>query len=1193
MVEVDTAPVVPAAAPHGWELGAPLAFGGSAHVFELVRGGERAVLKWARWQDAAIRRRFELEAAALAAVGPPLVPALQATAGPEQWPYLIVERLDGETLADWMARHAEHRVEEVIDVLDGLAATLGALHERGWVHRDLKPENVFLTARGVRLIDLGLAKSVRQAGTLTTGVVAGTAYYVAPEQLSSPGIADPCVDVYAFGAVAFEALVGRPPFVGERPAIEYGHLVCRAPRVRDLRSVPAELDELIDACLAKDARARPDGLPAIRAALARARAAPQAIATAPAAAAADAGAHGPVALVWAAGSPIAAVRAIEQTQGVVLRRVGDAVLGAFTWYAHDAPLTAALATAQAITAEGGRAVVHLADALVRPSPGRRTAVYGAEVNDPSSWLPPGPWNGLLISAAAARELAPDATAAADDCPGYARAVERDRTDVRDAVGDLTLVGRDGVITEVTAMVSRTAADGRPSLITVVGERGTGKSRIAAAVVRAARDAGWPTVEHAGRRRFGGDRGDDRDRLRDALGADLVEGLREAGQRGLVLVVDDAQWVDDELLDAVEWATSVDSGRLVAVVIADPELPRTRRGWGQRAAREALYTLLPLGTDDVRRLLREALRPARMIPEQLLERLATRGAGNPGLLVRLARELKRRGLVRRHPGSDEWYVAADEVDQVPPTPTVRWLAERELEGLPPGMGALLEAASVLGPRFDAGEIRVLQSDDAALVVEPSVGLGWLTRAGLLRDRDGDFEFTDPSVQDAVLDRIAGARRQGLHERALRHWLAREVGDPVERLGRLAHHAAGARHGITAATALIALAEHARRRHQNLEVERLLSRAIGILGDGAPAMSARALAGRGRARRLLTLYEEARADFSMARRLAERIGDLPLQVDMLVAEAAVCDFVEQLVESAQLIERARTLAPADLPPEVRCRLLNWLGVVRARQEQLDPALAHLNLAIALGDAVGDDETVAGSSLMLAAVLRRLDRVEDGLKVLDRVIARADRDGDHFHRAIGLFNRINFWRRLRDPERAERDCEEAIALAERHGFGQVEVWGWFNLADLRWWQGRLDAALDAARRSYEVGQLRFRDRPPIVGALQLAMLEAARGEHTRARALLGAIPPADAHQSPSLALVADTVGAALGDADEPVWTELLDRARRVGAEQDAVMVLWLRACAAASRRPTSARAAIGDAEAEARRHGAVLAYPAVSSP
>ncbi|HEX8108035.1 MAG TPA: serine/threonine-protein kinase, partial [Kofleriaceae bacterium] len=256
VTEAATTPDV--APPPGWQIERHLATGGTAHVF-VVRhdSGTLGILKWGRWRERDIYLRFELEAKLLSTVGPAWTAALIDCGVSDGWPYILMELLAGETLAAWMARSGERGgLGEILALLDQLAAGLGAIHAAGIVHRDLKPENIVIGPRGVRLIDFGLARQPQVGGLTQIGAVVGTVHYLAPEQIRGEAV-DHRADLYSFGVVGFEMLCGRPPFVGERRAIEYQHTLCRPPAVREWRSVPEELDALIAACLAKQPETRP------------------------------------------------------------------------------------------------------------------------------------------------------------------------------------------------------------------------------------------------------------------------------------------------------------------------------------------------------------------------------------------------------------------------------------------------------------------------------------------------------------------------------------------------------------------------------------------------------------------------------------------------------------------------------------------------------------------------------------------------------------------------------------------------------------------------------------------------------------------------------------------------------------------------------------------------------------------------
>ncbi len=170
--------------------------------------------------------------------------------------YLVMELLVGESLAAWLERHRSMPASEAIEVLLELADTLAAAHHAGIVHRDVKPANVFLVRgadgrRHCKLLDFGLCKPMASGSTDLTvtadGSVLGTPTYMAPEQIRGDEV-DPRVDVYALGCVAYELVVGQPPFVGSKAAVFEAHLRAAVPRASQL---PAALADAIDRALAK------------------------------------------------------------------------------------------------------------------------------------------------------------------------------------------------------------------------------------------------------------------------------------------------------------------------------------------------------------------------------------------------------------------------------------------------------------------------------------------------------------------------------------------------------------------------------------------------------------------------------------------------------------------------------------------------------------------------------------------------------------------------------------------------------------------------------------------------------------------------------------------------------------------------------------------------------------------------------
>ena len=235
---------------------------GAVYLARDEQLGERVALKVissATSDDpAAMTARFRREVAAARKVTHPNVVRIHDLGEDGALLFLSMEFVDGETLHARVRRSGPLPLPIAIDVLTQIALGVAAAHAVGVVHRDLKPQNVLLAeradgARVVKVIDFGLATSSFLAGMTATGMILGTPEYMAPEQLRG-GACDARTDVYALGAMAYHAVTGRPPFVGDTPiAVGFAHLNEPPRSPRDLRAeLPAALDAAILRALSKD-----------------------------------------------------------------------------------------------------------------------------------------------------------------------------------------------------------------------------------------------------------------------------------------------------------------------------------------------------------------------------------------------------------------------------------------------------------------------------------------------------------------------------------------------------------------------------------------------------------------------------------------------------------------------------------------------------------------------------------------------------------------------------------------------------------------------------------------------------------------------------------------------------------------------------------------------------------------------------
>jgi serine/threonine protein kinase len=206
--------------------------------------------------------RLAREAQVLAGIDHPgVVRYVAHGATPAGTAFLAMEWLEGETLARRLAR-GPIGVGETLRVLRAAGDALASVHRRGIVHRDLAPQNLLAVGGDLarlKLIDFGIARWDEKLYAVTRkGIVVGTMGYMAPEQALGERDLDARVDVFALGCVAYECIVGRPPFAAASSDSMPGCLAVEtAPRVSEASpDVPGELDDLIAAMLARDPRRR-------------------------------------------------------------------------------------------------------------------------------------------------------------------------------------------------------------------------------------------------------------------------------------------------------------------------------------------------------------------------------------------------------------------------------------------------------------------------------------------------------------------------------------------------------------------------------------------------------------------------------------------------------------------------------------------------------------------------------------------------------------------------------------------------------------------------------------------------------------------------------------------------------------------------------------------------------------------------
>jgi tetratricopeptide (TPR) repeat protein len=235
--------------------------------------GDPVGLKVLRFSGELDVRRFAREARMLAeARHPGIVRYVAHGTTPNGEPWLAMEWLEGETLAQRLKREPLG-ARASVELVQRLAAALGAVHARGFVHRDVKPQNVFLQGGDVarpKLLDFGLARLGGDRTDLSVvGVAVGTPSYMAPEQARGARDVDARADVFALGALLFRCIAGEPPFLApDASAILARLLTEEAPRLDPKRhDLPPALVELVARMLAKTPSERPADAAEVAAAL--------------------------------------------------------------------------------------------------------------------------------------------------------------------------------------------------------------------------------------------------------------------------------------------------------------------------------------------------------------------------------------------------------------------------------------------------------------------------------------------------------------------------------------------------------------------------------------------------------------------------------------------------------------------------------------------------------------------------------------------------------------------------------------------------------------------------------------------------------------------------------------------------------------------------------------------------------------
>lgn len=874
-------PAAPDVVVPGYEVERIIGRGGCGTVLAARRrsSGLQVAIKLAHPGDVSARALMATEARALAAVGPPAAPALYETGTlADGRTFMAMELLllptlerrlsaiDGPMAPAEFARWAAA-------VLDAIAA----VHARGYVHLDIKPGNLFLCDAPLhaRLADFGLARPLPGKSGVAepvSGTVAGTPEYMSPEQCAGTADLDVRTDIYAVGVLLFRLLTGRAPFVGLEGEVRAAHLNLRPPRPSELAKVPRSVEALVLRCLAKEPDRRFPAVSELARALNEALAPADPSLPVPSSPRRKLGPvpvaeRRTVGLVFflTPADPPTARDALGTLGGHLGYLAHGRAVAVFEGNVAGNPVRRAIRAAEGLLERGlaTHAKVDLAPvAVMKRKSGGEPRYFSAAFANKDRHLRGGDHDKLLITAAAAEVLSDLSLAPVSGRAGMVRLRGQSADEPVSCNGaqqaGRDMVGREALASELLAGAAAALSKRRPTIVTVIGEAGYGKTTLAAALVKTlgaalpeaerisltAREplAGdtdatlrrllrklldWPSAPPAdgglacaiaalgpllGRElwpavalAFGllrpdapalRDQGAAPGVLRSMIVRAAGEALRQrAARRPVCLILDDAQFADDATLDAIEFAALAEAAApLWVCVCGQPSFEAARRSFGERAAERREHLLAPLDQGSAAKLCRRLLEPAENVPAEAIARLVERTRGIPLLLVELVRGLKREGLVRRRAHGESSYLATDEIDKLPDLPLVEWAAEREISALGPELKAHARLAALLGPDFRAEEV------EGVLAV--------LVREGMADDLPLDAGVGTSGMVGAdllVVDPQGGLR---FRHSVVRDVVARSIPEPERaRIHRAAYRFYGSAAALPEGLRLARLALHA--------------------------------------------------------------------------------------------------------------------------------------------------------------------------------------------------------------------------------------------------------------------------------------------------------------------------------------------------------------------------------------------------
>lgn len=636
---------------------------------------------------------------------------------------------------------------------------------------------------------------------------------------------------------------------------------------------------------------------------------------------------------------------------------------------------------------------------------------------------------------------------------------------------------------------------------------------------------------------------------ELLGEQMQRALRdflraECAAQPVVLVLEDVHWADRASVAAIDTALRELSDQpLVVLATARPEIKQAYPDlWGERGRQE--LCLRQLSPRACAQLTREALGDA--ADGALVDRLVTQSEGQPFFLEELIRA-----------------TAEGRGDALPDT--VVAMVQVRLEALPPPARRILRAASVLGEVFWRGAVAHLLGGDAASLADHLAAL--VTGELCVRRREGRFPGEEEYAFRQALLREGAYAQLTEEDRALGHRLAAEWLEAAGEADPLVLAAHCERGGLTAraASLLVRGAELAAARRAYLDAEGCYGRAEALLGALLPA----ARHARGLARFRLGRHTEALADLAAARDDAAAVSEPGAEIELLLDEAMILDWMGEYREASWRVEAAERLADWVASPLLGARLLLGVGRSLHRADREDDAAAVLSRAAAQAARLGDEghETHIIARLMLGFILASLGRVDEAARGLDAVILSCEERSDLMHLGAALNNRGLVRALQGDRAGLIADCERTIALGHDLGQPALELIGHFNLAEYLYLMDDLEAAAPHAHAVQAIAPRCGERHAPVAVALLTARLRLYQGDEAGARGIALRLRAAQEEAGgealkPSEDVLCSMIELATRDDDHAAWAALEERSARCSVGQERIEVLEARALAAFRR-------------------------------